>query len=252
MKTQLYLDKFVALFRDELHENLSGIYLHGSLAMGCFNPNRSDIDFLVVVQDKLTADNNRRIAKMVLALHEEMPNERGLEFSIILEIHLKPFVYPTPFEFHYSDFHRERYQADENYVCGGFEDKDLAAQLVVAYERGTALYGRPLKEVYEPVGRPYYLASILHDVENASRDIIGNPMYLVLNLCRVMLYLKEEKVASKQEGGTWGVKALPDSYTDLVQQSLDEYTGTVDKQEYDNQRLLDFADYMLRQIKQAI
>jgi predicted nucleotidyltransferase len=43
MDTQHYLDKIVELFRDELSENLIGIYLHGSLAMNCFNPNRSDI-----------------------------------------------------------------------------------------------------------------------------------------------------------------------------------------------------------------
>ena len=30
--------------------NLTGVYLHGSLAMGCFNPKKSDIDLLVVVE----------------------------------------------------------------------------------------------------------------------------------------------------------------------------------------------------------
>ena len=31
-------------------ENLIGIYLHGSLAMGCFHPHHSDLDMLVLVE----------------------------------------------------------------------------------------------------------------------------------------------------------------------------------------------------------
>jgi streptomycin 3"-adenylyltransferase len=204
MNTQFYLDKIVTLFKEELKENLLGIYLHGSLAMGCFNPIRSDIDFIVVVEEKLTAINQKRIASMVLSLNEEMSNERGIEFSIILETHLKPFIYLTPFEFHYSDYHREKYRTDENYLCGGFEDEDLASQIEVAYHRGITLYGKPLSELYEPIARPFYLASILH-VEDATEDIINNPMYFTLNLCRILFFLKEGIVSSKKEGGEWGV-----------------------------------------------
>jgi len=31
-----------------LGRNLAAVYLHGSLAMGCFNPQRSDLDLLVL------------------------------------------------------------------------------------------------------------------------------------------------------------------------------------------------------------
>lgn len=183
MNTRALLDQIAALFKEELKENLTGIYLHGSLAMGCFNPLKSDVDFLVVVKDKLTAVNHSNIAKIALSLHDEMSdasNERGVEFTIILETYLNAFVYPTPFEFHYSDYHREKYRADENYLCGGFEDKDLASQIVVAYERGIALYGEPLSELYEPVDSQYYLDSILNDVEGCAAEIVDNPLRTLL------------------------------------------------------------------------
>ena len=41
------LTRLVANFRETLSKNLVGIYLHGSLAMGSFNPLTSDVDFLV-------------------------------------------------------------------------------------------------------------------------------------------------------------------------------------------------------------
>ena len=36
------LKKIVGLCREVFGENLTGVYLHGSLAMGCFQPEKSD------------------------------------------------------------------------------------------------------------------------------------------------------------------------------------------------------------------
>ena len=261
MDTKAFLDKAVALFAAELKGNLSGIYLHGSLAMGCFNSLKSDIDLFIVVKEKLTAANHSGLARIALALHEESSNDRGIEFSIVLEAYLQPFVYPTPFEFHYSDYHREKYRADENYFCGGFEDEDLASQIVVAYERGIVLYGKPLKELYEPIDRRYFLASILHDIDGVAEEIRDNPpayltpVYLTLNLCRVLYYLKEGQISSKREGGEWGSDHVPQAFQQLVNQCLSEYnedgaggeTGRVDRQHF-----YQFVDYMTEEIKRNI
>lgn len=208
---QLYLDKIVSLFKGKLGDNLSGIYLHGSLAMGCFHPQRSDIDFIVVIKESLTEENKKRMARLVLALDDEMPNARGMEFSVVLESHLSSFVYPTPCEMHYSDFHKERYRSDENYVCGGYEDHDFASQLVVAYYRGITLYGKPLNELYEPIDKTYFLASIYHDIKGASEDIMDQPMYITLNLCRVLFYLREGNISSKKEGENGASKLFQQS-----------------------------------------
>jgi predicted nucleotidyltransferase len=258
LDTKLFLDRLTILFQDELRDNLIGIYLHGSLAMGCYNPHKSDIDFLVVVNEKLTPVNNSRIAKLALSLHDEMSNERGIEFTIILETYLKKFVYPTPFEFHYSEYHREKYRTNENYLCGGFEDEDLASQIVVAYERGLTLYGKPLSALYEPIDSKYYIASILHDVEGAAEEIISNPpeyltpMYLTLNLCRVLYYIKEGIISSKREGGEWGLKNLPHKYQLLIEQCLNEYNGETGNSEYISQDFFEFNEFMIKEIKQDI
>lgn len=248
-QVQEHLDKFTAIFVEEVRENLVGIYLHGSLAMGCFNPARSDIDLLVVVKEKMPVSSIKQVKSKILSLREEMTN--GLEFSVIMESHLTHFVYPTPFEFHYSDFHREKYIADDNYLCGGYEDADLASQIAVAYQRGMTLHGQPLAERYPPIENRYYLASILHDIECASVDIITNPMYITLNLCRVLYFIKEGKITSKREGGEWGVDYLPSQYQNLVQNYLNEYIGC-ESQIVDQSQLSEFADMMLETIKQEL
>ena len=53
MKEQVILSIISKEYQDILGDNLCGIYLHGSLAFGCFNWAKSDIDFLVVVYDEI-------------------------------------------------------------------------------------------------------------------------------------------------------------------------------------------------------
>ena len=50
MECKELLDKIVSAYNDILQENLTGIYVHGSLAFGCFRWEKSDVDFLVVVR----------------------------------------------------------------------------------------------------------------------------------------------------------------------------------------------------------
>ncbi|MCP1306925.1 aminoglycoside adenylyltransferase domain-containing protein [Paenibacillus tyrfis] len=246
------LENIASLFKEELSDNLAGIYLHGSLAMGCFNPDKSDIDLLVVANRSLTAETARRIAQKLLAIDEELPNEGGIELSVVLGNNLDEFVYPTPFEFHYSPLHRDKYRTDDNYICGGREDPDLAAHLVVAYHRGIALYGKPLCEVMRPIDKRFYVESILHDVEDAPQGILEAPEYYVLNLCRVLYYLKEGVVSSKREGGEWGLKALPSEYGETVRLCLERYDGRADRMEPDKRLLPDFAGYMLGEIRRSV
>ena len=44
------IEEFAKQSKRILQDNLVGVYLHGSAVMGCFNPDRSDIDLIVVVE----------------------------------------------------------------------------------------------------------------------------------------------------------------------------------------------------------
>ncbi|MCM3630826.1 DUF4111 domain-containing protein [Paenibacillus glycanilyticus] len=249
-----FLGKAVNAFKAVLKENLTGIYLHGSLAMGCYNPERSDIDLILVAKEKLSGEEVLSITRQVLLLHEDSPGGTGMELSIILESYVLDFVYPTPFEYHYSEHHRERYQADPGYLCGGIDDPDLAAHLTVIYHRGLTLWGVPVQELFQPIESRYYIQSILQDVSEAAAEITGSPVYYALNLCRVLFYLREGAVSSKKEGGEWGLKALPDKYHFIIRTCLDEYSGNGlgNPQRLDDEQLVEFAEYMLGEIDRAM
>lgn len=248
MNEQIQLDSFVRIFKEELGDALTGIYLHGSLAMNCFHPSISDIDLLITMDAPMPAENYKRIAKKIIQAEEGANAAKGIEFSVVLDKHFEEFVHPTPFEFHYSAFHRERYRIDDHYLCGGFEDPDLAAHFTVTYHRGVALYGEPFHERFKPIDEKYYIDAMKYDIENAAEEIADNPVYYVLNLCRVLFYMKESAVASKKEGGEWGLSHLPAPYAEIVQQCLDKYTGKRSDVDLDAGKLKDFAEFMLDRI----
>ncbi|MFD2879242.1 hypothetical protein ACFTAO_29700 [Paenibacillus rhizoplanae] len=59
--------------------------------MGCFQADSSDIDLLIVIQDKLSAEASLRLAGRIVAYHDSLPNKRGIELSIVLKTYLRNF-----------------------------------------------------------------------------------------------------------------------------------------------------------------
>ena len=53
------LDDLQTRYTAILASNLVGMYVHGSIAMGCFKPDSSDIDVLVVVDQPLSVPIRR-------------------------------------------------------------------------------------------------------------------------------------------------------------------------------------------------
>ena len=252
MNQKVVLERVTDFLKNELSESLIGIYLHGSMAMGCFNPLHSDIDILVLVKEGTSKDTYKKIAKELIHLEEELKILKGFELSVVLEAYAVDFVYPTPFEFHYSSFHKEKYLTDENYFCGGYADSDLAAHFVVIYHRGIVLFGKPIKEVFRSIDNLYYIDSIKSDVDGALEGIIDNPVYYVLNLSRVLQYLRESVVSSKKEAGEWALNELPNQYKKIIAQCLVKYENGMEKLHLDEKELLNYSKYMLKEIEKII
>ena len=51
--TYTYINGFVELLKIKLSDNLIGVYLHGSLAMNSYFPPKSDMDLIIITEDKL-------------------------------------------------------------------------------------------------------------------------------------------------------------------------------------------------------
>ena len=242
---QNLIDEFTAMSKEIIGDKLTGIYLHGSMAMNCFNPEKSDIDLLIVIESDITDMQKMKFMKQVVKLNEQAPG-KGLEISIVKREYCKPFVYPTPFELHFSPMHLQWFRTNPaNYVENmKGKDKDLAAHFTIINRYGIVLGGEQIENVFGEVPKKDYMDSIWFDVKGARENIADEPMYITLNLCRVLAFLKENLYLSKQQGGEWGIAHIPEKYYPLILQALDCYK-TNQVMQIDMELAGEFADKML-------
>ncbi len=231
-------------------ENLTGIYLHGSLAFGCFQEKSSDIDFIVVTKKEPALSQKMSWMRAILAIEADGP-PKGLEMSVVLEEDCRHFSHPARYQLHYSQAHLQNYLQDPKVFCETMHgtDRDLAAHFTIIREKGIALFGPRAELLFGPVPPADYLDSIRADVKNAAEDILQDPTYVILNLCRVAAYVREGAVLSKQQGGEWGLFHLPKVYAPIINQALDCYSGgyIYDKSGNDAD-LIAFAQDLLKQM----
>lgn len=244
------LDTLANECKSILGDTFVGFYVHGSLTMGCFNYELSDIDFLVVVNSPLHGKMRKNLMDILIHHSSEAP-PKGLEMSVVLEKYMQKYVYPTPFEMHFGSDQIARYKADFSYGTEGGVDPDLAAHATIIKERGICHRGKPINEVFFDIPKEYYLKSIISDSEESIQNIMNGsdsgmcsvPTYGVLNLCRVLAFIDDGLITSKQEGGKWALKNLPKKYSNVIKQALNKYAGSDKLQEVEANILMDFARY---------
>lgn len=225
-RLQRMLDRIRDTHREILGDNLTGIYVHGSIAFGCFRWESGDIDYLAVVREPVPLRERIELVETLLRLDRDAP-PKGIEMSVVLERHCRDFVHPTPFDFHFSNMHKEAARRDPAAFCGWMhgEDEDLAAHFSVVREAGIPLCGPEARDVFAPVPREAFLDSVRSDIRGACGMTEDPPVYRVLTLCRVLAYLREGRFLSKEQGGEWGIRNLPVEYARMIRKLTDKYRG---------------------------
>ncbi|MFW5691812.1 MAG: aminoglycoside adenylyltransferase domain-containing protein [Chloroflexota bacterium] len=242
-----HVESFITMLEDVLADDLTGVYLHGSLAMGCFTPARSDIDLLVVNRQTSSKDQIRAITRYLLD-HSGTPIP--FEMSLLNEAELFPWRYPTPYSFHYGEAHRLRLSRlieNPNWPCVDNApriDADLAAHITVLRARGITLVGQEIEFTFPVVPRADYIDSIVRDITEARHALLKNPVYAILNMCRVYYYLVEHMISSKDEAGRWALTVLKPRFRPIIQAALACYRAELDMLPFDPIDLAHLAAYL--------
>lgn len=227
-----------------LKANLVGIYLHGSYVLGSYNEQISDLDYLVVVHQKLKDFEKNELMDYTLEKLLPLAPNKGLEFHILELTKTQGSKFPMSFDFHYSNMHKFSYLENRQDFINSMQgqDEDLAAHIMITRLYGEALIGAPIEKVFGTVDREIFLKSIFSDISDAEANIVKEPMYFILNLCRVLAFKSDNLVLSKKAGGQWGLKNLPIKYKKLIKLALADYTGdSLVSASYNTEELKKFA-----------
>jgi predicted nucleotidyltransferase len=224
-----FLTLCVSAFEEELGAGIVGVYLHGSLAFGCYNRARSDLDLLVVVQEPLSRTERLAFLRRCADLSHANPTPGDIELSVVLLPHVQEFSHPLPYEAHYSRDFNAAIRTGAIDTASGKTDADIAAHCTVVRARGIALLGPPPAEVFGPVPWSAYIASITEDFNwiASEEHLMDNPVYGILNMCRVEMTIRlgPPTVVSKEEAGEWMMSRTHAAHRDLLRLALAVYRG---------------------------
>jgi Domain of unknown function (DUF4111) len=225
------LDALVAGLRESLGAGLLAVYLHGSAALGCFNPRLSDLDVLVVARGRLSDD--RRTSVVALLERASPPRgDRPLELHVLVAGEVSPWRHPAPFELHWGS---------RGAVPRG-TDPDLAAHLTVARAAGIALVGPPPEELLPEVPWEDYADALRRDLA-WTRDHAPD-LYAILGPLRIWATLETGQLHSKASAAEWALPRLPPDVRTLVERAAAHYRGEgadIELEPAERERLLDLV-----------
>jgi len=127
-------------------------------------------------------------------------------------------------------------------------DPDLACHVTFTRARGICLFGKKsVLEIFPEVPIKDFVDSIYGDFTDAAHHRDVNPIYFVLNTCRVYIFLKSRKILSKKEGGEFflNMDEISIEFREkIVANTLDGYSGKENVHEMEKTLLDKFAEAM--------
>ncbi len=208
-----YLEALTAEVAAVVGGRLVGVYPHGSLMLGGYRPERSDIDVLVVVDEPLSSDEQAALAARLS--EDALPCPAiGLELSVVTRaVAAAPTARPA-FELHVTTAPQGRKVVDGHGHPG---DLDLVLHFAVCHALGHS--------VIAPVPRDLVLTQLADELDWALEHAGGE--YAVLNACRAWRYAVDGALVSKVAGGEWALTQLDaGGARGLVQAATARQTGT--------------------------
>jgi len=216
------LDRLVEGARAALGDNLVGLYLQGSFALG-EGDEHSDVDFVALTSDELSDEETRALQELHGRLFDD-----GSEWARHLEGSYAPAE-----RFRRVDPERRPFLFLDNGARELVLDGHCNSAVVrwVVREHGIALFGPEPAELVDPVAaddlrREARVA--LHEYAEWASEPSGDvglmsrwkQPYLVLTFCRILATLATGKVMSKGAAAAWAEKALDPRWRPLVRRAI--------------------------------
>lgn len=203
----LVLNILAAEIFEHVGESLVGLYLYGSLVVGDFDDERSDIDLLAVTRELLGPGAERSIAQMHDSIVQRFP-----EWQDRLEVGYFPLAVVSDFEEPLGDVHRispgepfHRTPALPHWLT----------DLYSVQEHGHAIYGPPSAEMLPPVSPSHFRATIQRLIADWREGVVGvreqrHQAYVRLTMFRSLYAFQYARQTSKIAAAQWFSAEFPE------------------------------------------
>jgi len=217
------LDAVATMIEQAVTPRRCVLVVHGSLALGGFEPVVSDVDVLVIVDDRppLGPTGWRKLGGDLATA--AVPG-RGIELSVVDLVAAARPAPPWPFLLHVATEPAGAGVSPKVVLGEGHGgDPDLLMHYAVAREAGVTRPARPVDELVGEVERPAVLRYLVDELAWAVTN--AGESYAVLNAGRALRYLLDGSIVSKLDGATTALaEGAPAA---IVERALDVRRGRV-------------------------
>lgn len=211
------LNELFLRIRKVLGDKLVGLYLGGSLVLGDFDEQISDIDLVATLSSDITDTELNELREMhadFIGEHNEWQDR--IEVCYISTDALQTvksaasqIVNISPGE----PIHRLELR------------KEWIMNWYLAREYSTALFGPPPKSIIEPISKEEYIQSIKDHMKSWDawaknmRDRYAQVAYVILTMCRALYAYKNGDQVSKIRAARWAERQMPE-WSELIENAL--------------------------------
>lgn len=228
-----------------------GMYLYGSLSSGDFNPETSDIDFLVITIDLLSEEKITELEEM----HQRIWAS-GLKCASRLEgayIPRKEMRRYDPDNSPVPTINEGRFYIDRH-------GSDWIIQRHVVREYGVILAGPDPKRLIDPVSPDEIRGAVMGILQDWWFPMLDDPSWLrkhksnyhgyaVITMCRALHALEHGTIVSKPTAIRWAKEKLGSQWHPLIEQAVASQYGkhadflaeTLDFIRFTKERILKFV-----------
>ncbi len=217
LEVNAILEILLGEIKEILKDLFMGLYLHGSLACGDFNPQTSDIDFLVVTDGPVPMRDFCALKEMHAGLFTcGLAWSQKLEGAYIPKKDLRrhdPAHAPVPWLGVDGHFALERLGSD------------WILQRWILREKGVVVNGPALHGMIDPVSPDDLRAAVRYSLQewwsppfpSPDRFLSGEyQAYAILTMCRSLYVLENGQVASKPQAARWAMETQGDQWRPLI------------------------------------
>lgn len=200
---------------------LAGVYLHGSLASGGFDPARSDVDFLVVTEGRPPEG----VLSSLAAMHRNIAAS-GLKWASKLEGSYIPRDALRRYD--PKNTIHPALRVDGSFGMDG-HGSDWIIQRHIIHEKGIVLLGPPARELIDPVSSDQLRGAVRGILREWWSPPFPSPgrfeseeyrAYVVLTMCRALYTLHYGTVSSKPVAARWAQQTIGEPWAGLIECAL--------------------------------
>jgi hypothetical protein len=207
-----------------LPKKVVGFYLYGSLSLGDFDPESSDVDFLIVTTGVLSAKE--------LALLKEMHKgiaASGLPYATRLEGSYIPLAALRRYD--PDNASHPTIGADWDFGVAPHGSNWIIERYIMR-EHGVTVYGPPPGTLIDPILPGDLREAVCKSLAGFWQRQVAGPdepewlrprdyqAFAVLTMCRALYTLQEGTVVSKPEAAAWARRKLEREWQPLIESAL--------------------------------